>query len=55
MMIKKTGGGGKTLGFADGTQGQKKEGVKQPERVADMNFQDIPKQPKEKNAQSSQS
>lgn len=42
-MIKKTGGGGKTLGYVDGAQGQKKQGAKQPQRASDLNYKDIPK------------
>lgn len=51
-MIKKTGGGGKTLGYSDGAQGQKKQGSKQPQKVSDLNYKDVPKG---KGVQSSQS
>lgn len=51
-MIKRTGsrGSGKTLGYADGAQDQKKQGAKQPQKVSDLNYKDVPKG---KDAQSS--
>lgn len=44
-MIRRTGKGssGKNLGYADGVQGQKKQGAKQPQRAADINYKEIPK------------
>ncbi len=45
-MIRRTGkgGSGKNLGYADAdTQSQKKQGAKQPQRVSDLNYKDIPK------------